>query len=107
MHAACNRTYLSLQPYLSQPATVCISGMMSAVLSSLPLDAACDQFAARRLMYATHLVSKYSKYSCLMCARLTTTLTVKLTTNTYQVRPATAARCARRRGARARRRRGG
>ena len=25
--------------------------MMSTVLSSLPLDAACDQFAARRLMY--------------------------------------------------------
>ena len=41
----------SLQAHVLQPARARVAGMMSAVLSSLPLDAACDQFTVRRLMF--------------------------------------------------------
>ena len=41
----------SLQARVLQPVRARVAGMMSAVLSSLPLDAACDQFTVRRLMF--------------------------------------------------------
>ena len=41
----------SLQARVLQPVRARVAGMMSAVLASLPLDAACDQFTVRRLMF--------------------------------------------------------